>query len=133
MRCAGCDGELVGFSHSGIALDRCADCRGVWFDAAEALAYLHGSAVGERVEAGAPTAGEGASHTCPRCRVASCGAHEVQGVAFLKCDRCGGAHVPAASLAVLHGRARRERRRNAPPGVMSGADWLDILASLFIC
>ncbi len=129
MDCAGCGGALNAFTHRGIALDRCADCRAVWFDAREALAYLHGSPIGAKVESGAATTADDDARPCPRCREETCRAHEVRGIAFLKCGRCGGTHVPAASLLELTGRARREQNRIEEQG-LTRSEWVAMLLGL---
>lgn len=40
MRCPKCGRELVEERYHGVAVDRCADCKGVWFDAGEVESLL---------------------------------------------------------------------------------------------
>jgi hypothetical protein len=40
MRCPKCGGQLVEERYHGVQVDRCPECRGVWFDAGEAESLL---------------------------------------------------------------------------------------------
>ncbi|MBI1723502.1 MAG: zf-TFIIB domain-containing protein [Gemmatimonadetes bacterium] len=40
MHCPKCGGQLVEERYHGVQVDRCSECRGVWFDAGEAESLL---------------------------------------------------------------------------------------------
>ena len=40
MRCPKCGGRLAPARYHGVTVDRCQDCKGVWFDAGEAESLL---------------------------------------------------------------------------------------------
>jgi len=40
MRCPKCGGHLAAERYHGVTVDRCPDCKGVWFDAGEAEGLL---------------------------------------------------------------------------------------------
>ncbi len=71
MRCPACGEEMIVVERSGIELDYCAGCNGIWFDSGE-LELFAGS-VGAEIElpdwAAAPRAeSDERPRRCPRCR-----------------------------------------------------------------
>jgi hypothetical protein len=40
MKCPKCGGDLAEERYHGVAVDRCGDCKGIWFDAGEAESLL---------------------------------------------------------------------------------------------
>lgn len=71
MNCPKCDSEMEKVVHSGIEVDRCTDCGGIWFDMLEhkALKIVPGS---EAIDTGDPAVGREMSKiehiNCPVCK-----------------------------------------------------------------
>ena len=69
MKCPKCNGELAASKFGDVEIDRCRNCKGLWFDAAEheELKRREGS---QAIDTGAAgKAVEGGSKLCPRCSV----------------------------------------------------------------
>ena len=69
MKCPKCDGELAPTKFEDVEIDRCRNCKGLWFDAFEheELKRREGSQV---IDADRPAkAVAGGSKQCPRCPV----------------------------------------------------------------
>lgn len=84
------------FERDGVALDRCADCGGLWFDRGE-LRRVTGRSV--RV---LPEPDASALH-CARCPGAALHAARVDGEALSGCPRCAGLFLTPPVLARLRG------------------------------
>lgn len=71
MHCPKCEGPFEKVTHGGIEVDRCRDCKGIWFDLLERekLLKLEGS---ETIDVGDPKLGDYWNDTekidCPVCR-----------------------------------------------------------------
>ncbi len=71
IQCPKCQGSLEAVVFSNIEVDRCTDCRGIWFDSQEAqnLRDIKGS---ETIDIGDPTTGrkfdEIGDINCPKCK-----------------------------------------------------------------
>lgn len=69
--CPVCDEPLVAFEFSGVEIDRCVRCQGIWLDGGELewIAHLAGVAPGGLSEAVLHVRGlPGGKRRCPRCR-----------------------------------------------------------------
>lgn len=71
LQCPKCQGTLEAVVYSGIEVDRCTNCQGLWFDSQEAqeLKKVKGS---ESIDSGDPTTGkkfdELGDINCPKCQ-----------------------------------------------------------------
>jgi Zn-finger nucleic acid-binding protein len=71
MKCPKCQGSLEAVVYAELEIDRCTDCKGIWFDSQEAqeLKELQGS---ESIDIGDPKAGtkfnEVRDVNCPKCK-----------------------------------------------------------------
>ncbi len=71
LQCPKCDGTLESVVYSGIEVDRCTNCKGIWFDSQEAqdLKKMPGS---ESIDIGDPATGEKFDEiediNCPKCQ-----------------------------------------------------------------
>lgn len=70
IECPKCEGTLEPVVYSGIEVDRCTDCKGLWFDSLEAeqLKKVQGS---EQIDIGNPEIGSDLNKkgdvNCPKC------------------------------------------------------------------
>lgn len=70
LNCPKCQGSLEQVTYSNIAIDRCVDCKGIWFDSQEAqqLKNIKGS---ESIDIGDPETGSKFNQigdiNCPKC------------------------------------------------------------------
>jgi Zn-finger nucleic acid-binding protein len=102
MICPKCDSEMSEESRSGVKLDLCPVCYGVWFDGGE-LEAVHAAGEGVRLN-GIPKrggryepTGDSAHIRCPRCegdilRHGKIARHKV-----LRCTSCRGLFLPDAN------------------------------------
>ena len=71
IHCPKCQGNLEAVVYSGIQVERCTDCKGLWFDSMEAqeLKEIKGS---ESIDIGDPQTGSKFDETgninCPKCK-----------------------------------------------------------------
>ena len=94
MRCPKCDSDFEQIQHDGIEVDRCENCKGLWFDTFEneELRALSGS---EAIDIGPGSADK--AHTsgaglCPRCSVK-----------MINMIVAGQPHIAYESCGVCHG------------------------------
>lgn len=116
MRCPACEGQLEERVHGALTLDRCAACRGVWFDAGELRAYSakRGAELGEDALHRAFARLAAVPVSCPACAAGELRSGVVADVALRGCGTCGGFFLPGESLGglrALAARARAEGRR----------------------
>ncbi len=109
MQCAKCQGRLKPIEVDHIELDRCEECRGLWFDPNELNEVLqHG-----RYKLVEPVFGGNtrlvsapSNHTpgaCPRCKtdLTAIESLVIDGLIYDDCPKCGGIWLDAGELAVL--------------------------------
>ena len=95
-----CKGLLEELRFGDVELDRCASCRGIWFDVGELESYRAARAKGSGP---APTPGFEANHEapplrCPGCKSATLESGRTKGDHDLRqCSVCGGIFVPRPS------------------------------------
>ncbi len=71
LQCPKCQGSLESVVYSGVEVDRCTDCKGIWFDSMEAqtLKNVEGA---ESIDIGDPETGrkfdERGNINCPKCQ-----------------------------------------------------------------
>ncbi len=113
LRCPGiaCGGRMTPETRSGVTVDRCERCSGLWFDARELDRVLGAPEITEAPppESCIPARGRG-SRPCPRC---SC-ALETAGWTDLvldRCARCGGLFVGATEYVRLQREGLPEERQ----------------------
>ena len=144
MQCPECDGKMVPEQHSGIAIDRCMGCEGLWFDAGELEHYLQAMAardrkpeIGFEAEASAPAPSTLPPRTleCPKC-----GSALERGksgdITLSRCGGCQGFSVSADDVlsAVTGGKfsAKKSTLRAAAGVVETGVMvFSDLLIDIF--
>ena len=99
MQCPQC-GSVMHEEHHGVALDRCASCGGIWFDADELRAVLK-RPVSTQLVTGAPDGAkdiENAPYRCPRCIAPILSGRSSHGVQIHACDECKGIFVSSKAF-----------------------------------
>lgn len=104
IKCPKCQGSLEQVVYAGIEVDRCLNCKGIWFDSLEAekLKAIRGS---ESLDIGDPKAGEFFNQPqgdidCPRCgakmiRLLDIDLHSIW---YEKCSACYGVWFDAGEF-----------------------------------
>ena len=94
MNCPKCNSTMDTINFNNIEVDRCTDCKGIWFDAGEKEA-LKAESGSEEVDAQQDAASiEGNEIDCPKCSVRMFSNTKDLGGKWLTyeyCDACGGA------------------------------------------
>ncbi|MFW6253413.1 MAG: zf-TFIIB domain-containing protein [Chitinivibrionales bacterium] len=102
MHCPKCDADTENISCQHITVDRCKQCKGIWFDLLEheELKQIKGS---ECIDIGEPDTEINQDMQCPKCNVnmllLSDPAHPQ--VEFQKCPVCHGAYFDAGKFRLL--------------------------------
>ena len=119
LQCPVCRLPMLPETAHGLELDRCAQCRGLWFDHPELDIYTrqlgpsHANAIARPtrlVDAG--------SLLCPRCLQPSLEAWRSDSVNLSRCSRCLGIFLDGDDVSALRGR-RPMYQVPPPPGVLS--------------
>lgn len=107
MKCPKCLKQMETIGYEGISIDRCTDCKGLWFDALEheRLLEMRGS---ESLDNGHPRLGKKGNKiekiTCPKCTgalmVEMVDMHQPH-IWYEKCHICGGAYFDAGEFTDL--------------------------------
>jgi len=105
LPCPECSTSLLEERRSGIMVDRCGSCRGIWFDRGELDAYRErrGEASGRSGEWGDRLASlpPTAASSCPRCETSTL-RPGLGGEAWRStCETCGGVWVPGGAVEIL--------------------------------
>jgi Zn-finger nucleic acid-binding protein len=119
LPCPVCRLPMLPETAHGLELDRCAQCRGLWFDHPELDIYirrlgrLHANAISPPIrllDAG--------NLLCPRCLDPSLEAWRSDSVNLSRCSRCLGIFLDGDDVSALRGR-RPTYQVPPPPGVLS--------------
>jgi Zn-finger nucleic acid-binding protein len=108
MQCPSCKTEMSGFERGGVVLDRCEQCKAVWFDHAELdahRAYWTPARVARRPRAVGDL-------SCPRCQRRLEGG-KLEGIEVERCPRCFGLFLDRDDLDRLGGLAGLRIRQQA--------------------
>ncbi len=96
MKCLQCDTLMHEEPHSGIVLDRCPNCHGVWFDYDEVNQYLqsHPGATDRGLDCDVECLllkmSEELAEECPKCRRNTMESGKVEGIHYMRCSTfCG--------------------------------------------
>lgn len=103
MKCPKCQGETEAVSLGGIEVDRCTECKGIWFDSTEheALKKIEGS---ELIDNGDVSVGKvfDGKHdiVCPRCMVFMQTVVDTDNnsITYEKCPSCEGIFLDAGEF-----------------------------------
>ncbi len=70
MRCPKCTNDMEQVEYDGVEVDRCTDCKGIWFDAGESD-VLRNKEAAAVIDTGDPSRGKRTNevnrYRCPRC------------------------------------------------------------------
>ena len=70
MRCPKCGSDMERIEHDGVEIDRCKNCKGIWFDAGES-GFLRNKEAAAAIDTGDPRRGKQTNefdrYRCPRC------------------------------------------------------------------
>jgi Zn-finger nucleic acid-binding protein len=126
MNCPQCNGNLLERRVSGIDVDACSTCGGVWFDAGELDAYRSsvGIVSGDSAPIGhafQPVAG-GEPWSCPRCATESVRAGAVGHYLLHRCSACFGVYVSRTELETLS-KSPKRRYAEGAANAASEAAW----------
>lgn len=106
--CPKCGSTLEGVSYAGVVVDRCAGCRGIWFDGSELERLLEAKGAGAAIDIGDPK--QGAKYDsvdaipCPRGHVPKMIRmvdHEQTHVWYERCPVCSGTWLDAGEFSDL--------------------------------
>ena len=92
MNCPVCSKELHEIEVSGVTLDECTTCPGIWFDSGELQRTRREMRLDERPREFVATEGV-ARLSCPRCRTKTVETGSVGDAPFHRCAQCGGSFV----------------------------------------
>jgi Zn-finger nucleic acid-binding protein len=103
MNCPKCQGSLEAVVYSSVEVDRCTDCKGIWFDSMEAqtLKEIQGS---ESIDTGDPATGtkldEIGDINCPKCHTKMTKMVDLQQphIRYEKCPVCYGVWFDAGEF-----------------------------------
>lgn len=103
MKCPKCQGNLEAVVYSNIEVDRCTNCKGIWFDSLEAqtLKNVEGS---ESIDTGDPATGTEfnavADINCPKCHTKMTKMVELKQthIWYEKCPVCYGVWLDAGEF-----------------------------------
>jgi Zn-finger nucleic acid-binding protein len=102
IRCPQCNVDMVNTKFQQIEIDRCPQCKGIWFDILEhqELKQVPGS---EQIDSGASNAqptGEGKILDCPRCHIRMSPTHDADQphIVYEKCSHCCGVFFDAGEF-----------------------------------
>lgn len=100
--CPDCHGTLRELAVENLHLDRCDECRGVWFDAGELEDYRRRKGHDGRPSSVLTSFQEEAPRRpCPACATETLAERSVAGRPVLHCAGCGGLFLTAAELKAL--------------------------------
>jgi Zn-finger nucleic acid-binding protein len=98
---------MRGWSSSGVELDHCTSCGGLWFDQGELT--QHFANLGSEIVEADLKAGQTTELDCPRCRDTQLTLAELGGVAVETCSRCRGIFLDLGEIRELLGAINRTR------------------------
>ncbi|MEC4806087.1 MAG: zf-TFIIB domain-containing protein [Jaaginema sp. PMC 1079.18] len=116
--CPKCRNLLQSIIYSGIEVDRCQNCAGIWFDAleAEALKHIHGS---ESLDQGNPHIGSyydriSGKMKCPRCQANLRRMLDIDrySIWYERCARCSGIWLDAGEFSKFKQNFRSQSLRS---------------------
>jgi len=101
MDCPKCGAEMELLTYSGVEIDRCTGCGGIWLDAVEPE-RLRAIAGSERIDTGSAQRGAQMNEIdevdCPRCHVAMLRRAGPGGLELDSCPRCQGTYFDAGEF-----------------------------------
>lgn len=106
MQCPKCKGALAKVSYSGIQVDRCGSCRGLWFDALELQDLLKAKG-SEKIDIGSPgdfaRTSQVEDYRCPNDgnRMIKMVHHRQNHVWYESCNTCYGLFLDATEFSDL--------------------------------
>lgn len=105
VRCPSCGTSMFEERDAGVHIDRCAQCRAIWFDHEEFRTYVEGKldatalsvvTLDSLEHTGEPTA-------CPRCETRTLDGVSHRGVSFGLCSSCLGTFFSVDALSAIPG------------------------------
>ena len=110
--CPKCSRPMHGWTSSGVELDHCHACRGLWFDRGELT--RHFANLGSEILEADLRAGQPTALSCPRCQDVQLTQAELDSVAVEACPQCRGIFLDGGEVPELLGAiSRSERSINA--------------------
>jgi Zn-finger nucleic acid-binding protein len=110
MRCPKCRGDMELLEVDGVQVDRCSDCRGLWFDAGE-VEQLRDRKIAAALDVGDTATGKAQNsvddYRCPRCggEMLRMVDPEQRHVWFEQCGECYGSYFDAGEFVDLASRS----------------------------
>ncbi len=118
MLCPKCKNDMEAIDHEGVEVDRCKNCKGIWFDVGESHS-LRDKDAAEAIDTGDPSKGRETNsidrYRCPRCdggmmrRVDP----ERTDIRYEECTSCRGTFFDAGEFSDLNRDAISEFFRHA--------------------
>jgi Zn-finger nucleic acid-binding protein len=99
---------MHGWTSSGVELDHCNSCKGLWFDQGELTRHF-ANLGSELVEADLKS-GQSTELSCPRCQDAQLTQAELDSVAVETCPQCRGIFLDLGEVPELLGAISRSKR-----------------------
>ena len=106
MQCPKCEGDMEAVNYDGVEIDRCRNCKGIWFDIGESES-LRDHQAAAAVDTGDPAKGRETNtisrYRCPRCAGGMMRMSDPQrkDIWFEECTACRGSFFDAGEFAEL--------------------------------
>jgi Zn-finger nucleic acid-binding protein len=106
--CPKCSRPMHGWTSSGVELDHCHTCRGLWFDRGELA--RHFANLGSDIREADLSVGQPTALSCPRCQDVQLTRTVLEGIAVEGCPQCGGFFLDGGEVPELLGAISRSER-----------------------
>jgi len=103
MRCPKCEGDMLPIEYQGVAVDRCSNCQGIWFDVGESD-WLRDREAAAAIDTGDASIGREQDrinrYRCPRCNGGMLRRYDPQrtDIWYEECTSCRGSFFDAGEF-----------------------------------
>ena len=106
MICPKCKNDMEAVEYEGVEVDRCKNCKGIWFDVCESE-WLFGEDAASAIDTGDPAVGEHTNqidrYRCPRCDGGMMRRTDIKSkqIQYEECTSCRGVFFDAGEFTGL--------------------------------